>query len=379
MNKKLFLIPVLAFLIMPLVVSAATFAGGQSYTLGKNEVANKNLYAFGNNVNILGEPKQDVFAFGGSIVISGNIAKDLVAAGGNLMIDGNIGDDARIAGGNLSIGGKIGGELLAAGGQLSLNSGLEVKGDTTLAGGNLLIDGIFAGDLAAYGGTVRIDGKIAGNVKVRTDQKLTIGSKAEIAGNLDYSAPEKLTLEDGAKITGKVTFNEIKAIKAQKANKGLFGIFGLSWLLGLAIFLTAALVVHFLFRKKLDEAVAYTLGNFGKETLRGFIILVVLPIAVIISFVTVIGALLGGAGLLLYILMGLFGSIFAPIVLGTLIFRKLLKKPEFGVDWRSVVVGVAVLRIIQVIPYVGWIFWFIFFLAAFGTLFNYLYRNFRKT
>ncbi len=372
--KKIFLIAILAILIMPLGAFAA-IRQNQNFFLGRNDVVNKNLYAGGGNINILGEAKKDVIVGGGTINMSGSVGQDLAAAGGNLMIDGNIGDDARIAGGNLSVGGKIGGELLAAGGQISLNSGLEVKGNTTLAGGNLQIDGALGGDLTAYGGTVLIDGKIAGNVKVRTDGKLIIGSQAEILGNLDYSAPEKLTLEDGAKINGTVTFNELKT---QQAQKGLWGIWWLAWLIVLAIFLTAALVAYFLFRKKLEEAVSYTLANFGKETLRGFIILVVLPIAVIVSFATVIGALLGGAGILLYILMGVFTSIFAPMVLGTLIFRLILRKPDFGVDWRSVVVGVVVLRIIHVIPYVGWIFWFIFFLAAFGTLFNYLYRNFRK-
>jgi cytoskeletal protein CcmA (bactofilin family) len=372
--KKIFFILVLAILIIPLGAWAA-IRQDQNFSLGKNDVLNKNLYAGGGNVNILGEAKQDLIVGGGTIIMSGIVGQDLAAAGGNLMIDGIVGDDARVAGGNLSVGGKIGGELLAAGGQISLSSDLEVKGSTSLAGGNLLIDGTLAGDLAAYGGSVRIDGKIAGNVKVETSQKLIIGSQAVISGNLDYKAPEKLTIEDGAKINGKVTFNEIQA---QKAQKGLWGIWGIAWLVGLTIFLTAALVVYFLFRKKLEEAVSYTLANFGKETLRGFIILVVLPIAAIVAFVTVIGALLGGAGLLLYILMGVFTSIFAPMVFGTLIFRLILKKPDFVGDWRSVVTGVVLLRIIHVIPYVGWIFWFIFFLAAFGTLFNYLYRNFRK-
>jgi cytoskeletal protein CcmA (bactofilin family) len=372
--KKILLIAVLAVLIIPLA-AFAKIQQDQNFSLGRNDVFNTNLYAGGGSVNILGDAKKDVIVSGGTINMSGNVGYDLAAAGGNLMIDGTVGDDARIVGGNLTISGKIGGELLAAGGQISLNSGLEVKGDTALAGGNLQIDGALGGDLTAYGGTVRIDGKVAGNVKVRTDQKLIVGSQAEISGNLDYSAPEKLTLEDGAKINGTVTFNEFKAPQAQK---GLWGIWWLAWLIGLAIFLTAALVVYFLFRKKLEEAVSYTLDNFGKETLRGFIILVVLPVAVIISFATVIGVLLGGAGILLYILMGVFTAIFAPMVLGTLIFRLILKKPDFGIDWRSVVVGVVVLMIIKAIPFVGWIFWFIFFLAAFGTLFNYLYRHFRK-
>lgn len=374
MNKKLLIIPILAFLIMPLITFAA-IRQDQNFTLGKSDVAAKNLYAGGGNVNILGEAKQDVFVGGGTINISGTIGKDLAAGGGNLTLNGNVGDDARIAGGNLSIGGKIGGELMAAGGQVTLNSDLEVKGDTTLAGGNISIDGALAGDVLAYGNTVRIDGKIASNVKVKT-QKLVIGSRAEISGNLDYSAPQQLTMEEGGKISGKVTFNQIKP--AQKGGRGFLGILGIGWLVSLAIFLTSALVVYFLFRKKLEEAVSYTLSHFAGETLRGFIILVVLPIAAIISFVTVIGALLGGVGILLYILLALFASIFAPIVLGSWIFRLILKKPEFGVDWKSVVAGVIVFRIILAIPIVGWIFHLIFFLAAFGTLFNYLYRHFRK-
>ena len=315
-------------------------------------------------------------------MISGSVSKDLAAGGGNLMIDGNIGEDARLGGGNLNIGGKIGGELMAAGGQLNLNSGLEVLGDTILAGGNILIDGNFSGDVSAYGGTVRIDGKIAGNVEVKANEKLVIGNNAEIAGNLDYSSPQQLTLEDGAKIQGQVTFNELKKVpeaeKVQKAEKSLWGLWGIGWLIGLAISLTAALVVLFLLRKKVEQAVSYVLANFGKETLRGFIILVVLPVAVLISCITVIGLLLGGTGILLYILMAVFASIFAPIVLGSWIFRLILKKPDFGADWKSVVVGVVALKIVQLIPFVGWIFCFIFFLAAFGMLFNYLYRHFRK-
>lgn len=377
-STNIFLVLVLSSLIIPLAVSAMDFRGGQNFILGKEETITKNLYTAGNTVNFFGTAKGDVFAAGGMIVISGTIVNDLVAAGGNLMLNGDIGDDVRIAGGNVAIDGKIGGELLAAGGQLNLNPGLEVKGNTTLAGGNLLINGNLQGDVALYGSSVRIDGKIAGNVKVRTDKKLIIGSQAEISGNLDYSAAEKLTIEDGAKIKGKVTFNELKAVKTQKAKKALFGIFGIGWLIGLVIFLITALVVYFLFRKKLEEAVVYTLDNFGKEVLRGFIILVVLPIAAIISFITVIGALLGGAGVLIYILMAVFGSILAGIVLGSLIFRLILKKPNFVADWRSVVTGVVILRIIHVIPYVGWIIWFIFFLASFGVLFNYLYRHFKK-
>lgn len=377
--KKIFLVLVLSFLALPFVSFAADFKGAPVYTLGKDAVVEKNLYATGNSINILGTVKGDIFTAGGNVMILGDVKKDLNAAGGTLVIESNVGDDARLAGGTLIIGGRIGGELLAAGGQINLNPSLKIDGNAELAGGNILVDGIISGDLSVYGGVVRIDGKINGDVLVKTDRKLVIGSKAEIGGNLNYSAPEKLTIEEGAKISGEVTFKEIAAKGQNAIKKGFFGVFGVAWLIKLLIFLTVALVAYFLFGKKLEEAINYALNNFSKETLRGFILLVILPVAAIISFITIIGILLGIAGILLYSLMAIFASIFAPIVLGTIIFRKLLKKPEFGADWKSVATGVVVIRVVSIIPFVGWIFCFVFFLAAFGTLFNYLYKHLRKT
>lgn len=377
--KKIFLILVFSFLVLPFVSLAADFQGVPTYSLNKGAVINENLYVASNSVNILGTVQGDVFAVGGTIMVLGDVNKDLNVAGGTLILEGDIGDDARLVGGTLAIGGKISGELLAAGGQIILTSELEIGGNTELAGGDILINGDVGGDLTVYGETVHIDGKINGNVFVKASQKLTIGDKAEIFGNLNYSAPEKLIIEDGAKIAGEVVFKEIVAPKNKAMSKKSFiGLFGMGWLLGLLISLAGALVIYFIFGKKIKEAVNYTLDNFGKETLRGFVILVVLPIAVVISLATVIGVLLGVAGILLYLLMAIFASIFASIILGTIIFRKLLKKPDFGVDWKSIVTGVLAMKIIGIIPFVGWIFCFVFFLTAFGVLFNYLYKHFKK-
>ncbi len=377
--KKIFLALVFSFLVLPFVSFGANFQGVPDYSLSRDAVAEENLYIAGNSVNILGIAKGDIFAAGGTVVVLGDIRNDLNAAGGTLIFEGNIGEDARLVGGTLAIGGKIGGELLAAGGQVSLNSDLKIDGNVGLAGGNVLVDGYIGGDLIVYGDTIRIDGKVNGNTSIKVGQKLVIGSKAELSGNLNYSAPEKLTIEDGAKIKGEVVFKEIVAPKNRAiSKKGFIGLFGMGWLLGLLISLTAALAIYFFLGKKIKEAVSYTLDNFGKETLRGFIVLVILPIAVIISLITVVGVFLGIIGVLLYLLMAIFASVFAPIMLGTIIFRKLLKKPEFGVDWKSILTGIVVMKVIGIIPFVGWIFCFVFFLAAFGALFNYLYKHFKK-
>lgn len=377
--KKTFLVLVFSFLVLPFISFAADFQGVPTYSLSKGAVIEENIYVASNSINILGTVNGDVSVAGGTVMVLGDMLNDLNVAGGTLILEGDIGDDARLIGGTLAIGGKIGGELLAAGGQITLTPSLEINGDIELAGGDILIDGDVGGNLVVYGETVRIDGEINGDVSVKVSQKLTIGNKAEIFGNLNYSAPEELTIEDGAKITGEIVFKEI-VISKNKAisKKGFIGLFGIGWLLGLLTSLVGALVAYFVLGKKIKEAVNYTLDNFGKETLRGFVILVVLPIAIIISLITVVGILLGFAGIMLYILMAIFASIFAPIILGTIIFRKLLKKPDFGVDWKSITIGVLAMKIIGIIPFIGWIFCFVFFLTSFGMLFNYLYKHFKK-
>ncbi|MBI4709137.1 MAG: polymer-forming cytoskeletal protein [Candidatus Portnoybacteria bacterium] len=373
--KKLFLALTIVLLVAPLAVSAAFIRGEQSYTLGKNETLDKNLYTAGSNVSLLGQAKQDAALAGGTLIISGSVGKDLTAAGGTILIDGDIGDDARMAGGTITINNKIGGELLAAGGQVTISSGAEIKGEARIASGDLSMAGNILGDLFAVGDTIRLDGKITGNVKVKASKKLTIGKNAEISGNLDYSAPEKLTMEDGGKILGQTTYKEFKPVKVDK--KGWLGFLTIWWMAKMLMLMLAAVVVSLLIKKQLQNAVRQTLPNFSRELLRGFILLIVLPVAIIISFITIIGLALGGMALLLYILMACFSAVYAAIVLGALVSKYIFKTANYEPDWKTAIIGVLILTIIGFIPFVGWLFYFVFFLVAFGSLFNFFYQHFR--
>jgi cytoskeletal protein CcmA (bactofilin family) len=272
----------------------------------------------------------------------------------------------------------VGGELLAAGGQVYLDQNARIGSDATIAGGNINIAGTINGDVLIYGDMVQIDGRIGGNVKVKATQKLVIGPGAVIAGTLNYRAPQEAVIQQGAQIGGEVNFEKYQPKYGQKGKGGFWGALFAWSLVKLIMMIVAALMIFFLLRKRMDEATKYVLANFGKETLRGFIILVVFPIAIILSFVTIIGAFLGILGLLLYLLTMLFASIFSIFLVGALFYRLVLKKANFGADWKSVIIGALIMWIFGLIPVVGWIFNFIFFLAAFGGAFYLLYGSFRR-
>ena len=69
----------LALLVIPAVISAATFAGGEEYSLGKNKNIDGNLYAGGAVVSIAGSITGDLITGGGNVIITGNISDDILA------------------------------------------------------------------------------------------------------------------------------------------------------------------------------------------------------------------------------------------------------------------------------------------------------------
>lgn len=370
--KKIFIVFSLIFILGPFVASAAVFSGGQTYNLGPSQKVNENLYVAGGNINISGQPQADVMAAGGTILINGNVGQDLTAAGGNISALGAIGQDARIVGGTIIINKNVGGDLMVLGGQITVEQGATVSGETALFGGQILINGNLNKNLYIWGGDVQINGKIAQNVKIKVSKSLTISSGAQINGNLEYWAPKQAIIESGAKISGKTTFN---LYQPRTIKTNFLGVAGFAWLLSLLISLASALAIYFIFKEQIKNLLMYVGANFWKETLRGFVLAVVIPVAIIIFLVTVIGVILGILGALVYILFALISYILTPILLGTIIFRLVLKQPKFSASWLSVVVGVFVLRIVGFVPILGWLFALVFFLATFGSLFFSLWKQ----
>lgn len=96
-------------------------------------------FRFGQNVDIpAGETSdRDIVAFGGNVDIAGTHHGDVVAFGGTVRVSGTQTGDVVVFGGGLKVSGSITGSMTVFGGGAHLDSTAVVDGDLSLLGGNL--------------------------------------------------------------------------------------------------------------------------------------------------------------------------------------------------------------------------------------------------
>jgi cytoskeletal protein CcmA (bactofilin family) len=337
-KRASFILVFSSFLIsLPLFVSAAEFKAGEVYAVPRSET----------------------------------VFDDLYAAGGTITLSGSVGDDLRAAGGRIQVAGKVGDDSLVAGGQVYFVSGSSVEGDVIVSGGRVIMDAGVGGRVKIVAREVTLNGPVAGDVDIAAD-RIVVGEKAAIGGNFTYKSLTEAEIRPGAIIKGTTAFEKIEA----PAYRARMGAFLAAWVMArYLMLLTAALIAVRVFKRLSQGVMDGALGHFGRELVTGFVVLIVVPAAVLVSFLTVIGTPIGLAGLLAYFLLFVVSSVYAGVVLGGLIQKVLFKKPAPEVNWKTALLGVTVYSLAGIIPVLGWLFKLAFFLTAFGILSRTVYEK----
>lgn len=380
MNKKLFSGILAAFFVVaPFLANGATIEADQSYYLAPGATINDNLYAAGSDTNISGKVVGDLFVFGGNVMVSGPVEGDLMSAGGTLNITGKVSGDERVAGGNIVISNSVGGDLLVAGGQISIMPSAITGKDTVIVGGTINYNGESKGKLSISGGDVYVNGKVDGDLSVKA-RSIRLGPDAAITGNFVYSSPNEAALDQSTVIGGKTDFHktamsENKQMPSAQAFLG-FITFGLITKLAILIFTT--LIFVYLFRKQTEAIIKEDISNFWKNAGKGFILLVVVPVAIILSFITVVGSIFGVIATLIYIVLLIMSSVIANLLFAKLCMKYIFKKEDYKLNWWIIILAVLVFGLISLIPFIGWLFKFIIFLAAFSGLANYVLNKLKN-
>jgi cytoskeletal protein CcmA (bactofilin family) len=366
--KTLTVLAGIAATILPAVSLAAYVSAGQSVVLPGAPAGSANAYLVGGTVNAANAVNGDLLAAGGTIIISSNVQQDIMAAGGTVSILGAMAEDVRVAGGNLTIGGKFSGELMAAGGQITVTPDTTIAKDSYVGGGTINFLGTENGALIISGGNIRIDGTVNGNLTINRASKVTLGSRAIVKGNFEYSAPQEAVIEGGGKVLGQTNFHKTEPRAAQwRGGRALAGFVTLWAFAKFLIVLTAAYLLWYLRRRDMVAAIEAVRTHFWKKLLRGFGFLVLAPVAAVILFVTIIGAIPGGVLLLAYIAMLVLASPIAMLV-ATSILAALLKKSRTELAWYHILLGAAIFSLISLVPFIGWIVCLVVYLISLGAL-----------
>ena len=350
----------------PLLASAADFKTGDQPSFPSGETIADDLYMAGGSVTSSGTVTGDVVFAGGSIMINGPVSADVLAAGGSVTILSEIAGDVRAAGGHIVISGAVLGDVILGGGQINV-SGPRIGGDVLMAGGTIRIDSPVAGDIKIGGGDVYLNSAVTGSVRIEAD-KVTLGPKAKIAGDFTYGSAKAATLESGAVVAGETTFNERKGSGAGKA--AVVAFFSLWVLAKFLMTLVGAFAIGLLLHRFSREVVATAAPQPLMEIGRGAVVMIVLPIASVILLATVIGIPFGMLGLLSFIALMIFTSMLTPVVIGSIVHKWIWKPAGYVVDWKTILLGVAIYFLLGLIPFIGWIVVFGAMLLTLGAVVN---------
>lgn len=361
--KKYTVLVVGLALILPIAAGAAEFSKGDVVNLGVHpgEMVRENVYAAGGTVNVVGTVDGDLYVAGGTVNLMGTVTKDVTVVGGTLIVTGKIGDDLRVVGGNVTVGGSIGGELVAIGGNVNVLPSTTVGAEAYIVGGVINLSGSFPADLVMAGGQIYLaEGLMARN-------------------NFDYYSQKEAKISDGAIILGTTTFHQQAVKKNTQSSKspffGLFAFMTIWVLLGLAGAIILACLLFYLWKQESKEMIEAAFASPGRELIRGFVVLIVLPIAAIICLITLVGLPLGFLAGVFYVALIILGAATTGLLWAGLLAKFVFKRKETDINWWLIILAALVLALVKLIPFVGWLIGFLVFLVGFGVLSNKIYSK----
>ncbi|MFJ2370412.1 polymer-forming cytoskeletal protein [Microbacterium sp. NPDC087665] len=252
-------------------------------------------------VDVSGDIDGDVYAAGQSVTISGNVTGDVIAAAQTITITGTVDGDVRLAAQTVTISGEV------------THSGTIFAADI-----NVAETGSFGDDLVGASSTFAIAGDVGRDVLVSVDSLTINGS---VGGDLSYVSDSTAVIEDGA-VAGSVERVESPQAPAVEVSPWA-AIVG--WLLGLLYALVAfsmvTLVAGLLIPRWLQRVTDHLVPSPWKAMLVGFVASLAIPIGLLALLVTVVGAPLVLAGLLVWAVLTLSTFVFASYYIGRLLLR----------------------------------------------------------
>ena len=361
---------ILAVALLPFSASAADFRVGETVFIPQNEVISTNTYIGAGEVTLSGTLRGDVTIAGGKVILNSPISGDALVAGGSIDVLGRIQGDVRAVGGQVTIAAPVAGDLVVAAGKVHVLSGSTISGDLMVFGGDVTLDGAVNGNVRIYAGTVTINSLVGGEVAIKAGKSVSFGEHAVMGGVLAYTAPEEATVHAAAKLGTQVTFTKLEVAARSLGPSGLAAILatiaGVLLVMKLIVGAVTTVALVLLFPGFSRRIVENTFQNFWKATGVGFITLVVVPVALLLLAVTVLGLMIAAILGVFYALILLLASVYASVIAGSLLAGWI--KKEQRVSWKWALLGSVALFALSLVPFVGWLIVFVFFLAALGTM-----------
>jgi hypothetical protein len=382
MKKSLSLL--LTLLIIPTGAFALTFAADDQLTIepgsGDSYVAGEAV--LGTTIN------GDLYAAGKSVMVQDVITNDANVAGETISLN-NVGDDVRAAGSVITIKGDVGGHSLVFGETITLESTGVLNDDVRIGGATVTIAGTVNSitESRIYGESVVINGTINGPIFIEAE-KLTINGT--INGPVELIAEtmniDGATFNDSVRYWsefGEVDFGAATVAQAPVYDAALRGKHdemkkdskkGFGFGIGAGIIyslLSAALlliIMLLLASKFVKDTSKLLLKTPWQSFFIGLIFYVAVPIVALLLLITVIGIPLSVIALFVWGVALWLSTTITALILTQAWLLKTKRKWDWWQVWLGSILMFFLLKIVMVVPIIGWIVYFIAMCAAMGAI-----------
>lgn len=329
-----------------------SFRTGNDVTVPQGRTLSSSLFASGKTIDIAGNVDGDVFCAGQDISITGDITGDVICAGQTVHVSGHVSGNIRVAGQSVTVSGPTDRSLTAAGQNVALEASSTVGGDTSVVGQNVTLNGTIGRDLEADGNTVTINGAVNRDVHAAVTD-LALGSSARVGGNVAYTSRNTLSRASSAVVGGTISRTE-PAVNQQEGVR--FGsVIGGGFLFALYMFialLIVALALILLIPQFIHDATEVALRTPWKTLLVGILASILMPVIIVALMFTLIGIPLAILLALSWLVILGVAVPFAGYFLGSLLLSKSTTNPIW-----IMLLGMAIILILYMIPFVGFITW----------------------
>jgi hypothetical protein len=343
----------------------------------------ENLYIAGGTLTINAPVHGDLVIVGGTVIINDSILGDILIGGGNLTLNGFVSGDLRGMGGEIHLSKNVDGDVLLAGGTLDVEKNV-IIGNLIAAGGKVTLHGMVTKDVKMAAGEFILNGKIGGIMDFRGD-KITVNG--EVGGPSSIAASTAIQIRESAIFRSDVRYwvpgvapvfgSSLANTKAvmdptlQINEKrwyylGWGSILFLIWYMGMALLMIIA--IQYFFPVTMHQAAITGSNDTLKAFFRGLLFLLLMPLAILVLFVTVIGIPIAVILLFAYIAL----IILASCMVGVTTAHWFNERYDYQWTFWPMVFAAfgffVVFKLIALTPLVGWLFTLLAVCTVFGAI-----------
>jgi cytoskeletal protein CcmA (bactofilin family) len=337
---------VAALAIAPGARAAENRRGDPNYTLPAGQEVKTDLIVHANVTRIDGDVDGDLIVFNQALTINGHVKGDVIAFAREVRLNGTVDGSVRAFANTVWLEGTIGRNVMSWTSNLTLSEKGKVGGTVAMFCEDGVLSGQVGNDVMGFADSMEVNGTLGRNVRVKAS-RLRIGSSAEIKGWTKYEGNHEPEVAAGAKLGSPVEFKLAKH-GPDYANPRFYWHRVLLWGVGFIFGLVFMLLMPSFYADATQACKKYgTAGGFG------FLFLVATPVAAIIACCTIVGLGVGIATLLLYIIAVYTSTLFVAGYLGEWLLGA---APGLGAAIGRLALGLMILHVLRVLPYVGgWI------------------------